>query len=200
MLASARQGPLPVWIVRLQEVADWWQERLTFGWRFTSLGSRCWRVQAICTPQATLLGRLVQIEDQSLQPFYGLDQLIRAHDFILRARCMPCLALSPRTPAEVACFLHEQGYPVHTDVEENAHEDYACYLDLPDGLGQKREEQVELRSKLLQKIEQLEKPLLRFGYWPSGYGAALSISGDIDSVTIQDFFLRIVEVRAMSQT
>jgi hypothetical protein len=31
--------------------------------------------------------------------------------------------------------------------------------------------------------------------WPEGKRAALSITGDVDSVTIQDFFLRILEVR-----
>jgi hypothetical protein len=91
-------------------------------------------------------------------------------------------------------FLHEQGYPFTPNVEESERAGYACYLDLPEGLGNSREEQRTLRSELLQKIETLEAPLLRFGYWPAGQRAALAISGDIDSVTIQDFFLRIIEV------
>ena len=70
-----------------------------------------------------------------------------------------------------------------------------CALPISTGLGRERPEQIQLRSELVQKIESLDTPLLRFGHWPSGQRAALAISGDIDSVTIQDFFLRILEVK-----
>ena len=46
----------------------------------------------------------------------------------------------------------------------------------------------------MRQIEQLDAPLLYFGCWPDGKRAALAITGDIDSVTVQDFFLRIIEV------
>jgi hypothetical protein len=49
-------------------------------------------------------------------------------------------------------------------------------------------------GELVERIEQLDKPLLHFGCWPDGNRAALSVTGDIDSVTIQDFFLRVLEV------
>lgn len=194
LLAFASSQPLPVWITRLGEVANWWQERLAFRLHFTPLDTGRWQVNATCTPRATLLGRHVEIEDHHTQSWYGADQRLEASDFIVRATCLPCLALSPRTTSVVEDFLHEQGYPFTPNVEESARAGYACYLDLPEGLGNSREEQRTLRSELLQKIETLEAPLLRFGYWPAGQRAALAISGDIDSVTIQDFFLRIIEV------
>jgi hypothetical protein len=75
---------------------------------------------------------------------------------------------------------------------------YALYLDMPGGLGTTREEQIERRSALVQRVEQLEKPFIRFGNWPDGNRATLAISGDIDSVTVQDFFLRIFEVTRYS--
>ena len=65
-------------------------------------------------------------------------------------------------------------------------------------LGETREEQIERRSWLMLELEQLEAPLLHFGCWPDGSRAALAISGDIDSVTIQDFFLRVFDVRQKS--
>jgi len=40
----------------------------------------------------------------------------------------------------------------------------------------------------VQQIEQLDEPLLYFGCWSNNNQAALAISGDIDSVTVQDFF------------
>jgi len=65
---------------------------------------------------------------------------------------------------------------------------------MPQGLGTTRGEQLKRRSVLVQQIEQVEAPLLHFGCWPDASRAALAISGDIDSVTMQDFFLRILEV------
>jgi hypothetical protein len=50
------------------------------------------------------------------------------------------------------------------------------------------------KNALVEQIEALDAPFLRFGCWPDGSRAAFAISGDIDSVTIQDFFLRIMEV------
>jgi hypothetical protein len=76
---------------------------------------------------------------------------------------------------------------------ENANS-YAMYLDMPQGLGATYEEQRKQRSMLVQQIEQLDMPFIRFGCWPDGSKAALAISGDIDSVTVQDFFLRVLEV------
>jgi len=195
LLAFASSRPLPVWVARLGEVANWWLERRDFRLNFTPLEAGRWEINATCTPRATLLGRHVEIENQPLQPWHEMDGQITARTFVVHASCQPCLVLSPRTPAEVEDFLHEQGYPVTPAVAEADHSNYACYLDLPEGLGDSREEKRKLRSELIQKIETLETPLLRFGYWPEGQRAALAVSGDIDSITIQDFFLRILEVK-----
>jgi hypothetical protein len=61
-------------------------------------------------------------------------------------------------------------------------------------LGETREKQEECKRALVEQIEALEGPFLYFGCWPNGSRAALAISGDIDSVAVLDFFLRIVEV------
>ncbi len=78
--------------------------------------------------------------------------------------------------------------------QEASHNMYTLYLDLAEGLGTTREEQLQRRSALVRQIEDIDTPFLRFGCWPDGRQAALAISGDIDSVTVQDFFLRILEV------
>ncbi len=68
------------------------------------------------------------------------------------------------------------------------------YLDIPEGLGSNRDDHAIRKKALVEQVESLESPFLRFGCWPSGVRAALAISGDIDSITVQDFFLRILEV------
>jgi hypothetical protein len=196
LLSFASSQPLPVWIARLQEVADWWRERQGFRLQVSPLDTGRWQVHASCTARATLLGRHLEVEGAEAQTWSGQEQRIDSRDCVVRASHLPALALSPRTPAEVVDFLHEQGYALIPRVAEEERAGFACYLDLPEGLGQQRAEQIRLRSELLQKLETLDGPLLRFAYWPQGQRAALAISGDIDSVTIQDFFLRILEVKS----
>ncbi len=195
LLQHASQQSQAIWITRLNEVADWWRERLHFRLHLQALGPGRWQVHTTCTARATLLGRQLQIEEQSTQPWSKQEQLIESRDFIAHASRCPTLALSPRTPLAVTAFLREQGYALTHHVAEEKQADFACYLDLPEGMGRERAEQVARRSQLLARLEALEVPLLRFGYWPEGRRAALCISGDIDAVTIQDFFLRILEVR-----
>src|SRR5579884_1969535 len=194
LLSYARSQPLPVWLVRLQEVAEWWKERSRFRLRISPLAPQSWLVEADCTPRATLLARHLIADYGCTTRWTDAEVRVHARRFIAHCSQCPCIGLSPQTPQEVVAFLYEQGYPVVRCSAEEA-DMYALYLDIPEGLGMTRQEQVQRRSVLVQQIEQVEAPLLRFGCWPDGHQAALAISGDIDSVTIQDFFLRILEVR-----
>jgi hypothetical protein len=112
---------------------------------------------------------------------------------IVQAERYPGIGLSPRTPPQIARLLAEQGY-AHTTASPEQADQFSLYLDLPEGLGETRAEQQSRCGTLIRQIEQLDAPLLSFRCWPDNYQAALAISGDIDSVTIQDFFLRILEV------
>jgi peptidoglycan/xylan/chitin deacetylase (PgdA/CDA1 family) len=193
LLAYASTRALPVWITRLRDVAQWWKERSQFKLEISCVAPNRWRVEATCTSHATLLARHLTVEDQPTAPWFGADVSIESHACMVNSAKCPCIALSPETPQHVADFLQEQGYPAVYCPGEGANL-YAIYLDLPAGLGTTREEQLQQRSKLVQQIEALAAPLLHFGCWPAGSRAALAISSDIDSVTVQDFFLRIVEV------
>lgn len=190
--ASSRQ--LPVWITSLKDIAGWWKERSQFRLSIEPQAPGRWRVEAIYTPRATLLARHLTVEDQPSTPWMGADMRIHAHSFIIETAKYPGVGVSPQTPEEVIGFLYEQGYPSqHCSKEESGN--YALYIDLPEGLGATREVQAQRKSALVQQIETLAMPFLYFGCWPDGSRAALAISGDIDSVTVQDFFLRILEVR-----
>src|SRR6266446_75194 len=193
LLSYARSRPLPVWVARIGDVAQWWKEHSAFRLNITPLGPDRWLVEANCTARATLLARHLTVEHRPTSPWYGADVRVQSHCFTVNATCCPCIGVSPQTPQQVLDFLNEQGYPAMRCRQEEA-PTYAMYLDKPEGLGETREEQAECKSSLIQQIEDLEAPLLHFGCWPSGNQAALAISGDIDSVTVQDFFLRILEV------
>ena len=193
LLSYARSRPLPVWVTRIGDVAEWWKERSAFRLNITSLGSDRWQVEASCTPRATLATRHLTIEDQQTNPWYGTDVCVQSHNFTVNSPCCPCIGVSEQTPQKVPDFLYEQGYPCVRCSQEEAYT-YAMYLDKPEGLGETREEQEMCKRTLVEQIEALEAPFLYFACWPNGNRAALAISGDIDSVTVQDFFLRILEV------
>lgn len=196
LLTYAYSRPQPVWMTRLGEIALWWKERSQFTLTITPQSEQRWHVETSCTPRARILARHMTVEDAPTIPWSAMenrDMVITATSFTVQATTCPCIALSPATPPSVADFLHEQGYPAVGCLQSEAHL-YTLFLDEPEGLGKTRQEQLQRRSTLVETIEQLEKPLIRFGNWPDGNRAALAISGDIDSVTVQDFFLRIIEV------
>lgn len=194
LLAFSQKQSLPVWVSSLRDVELWWRERRRFTLAIQSSGEGTWRVEATCTPRATLLGRHIEVEGASVVPWYGGDSVIDGRAFTVRALTCPCIALSPRTSQDVEDFLLEQGYPIER-VDADRSQDFALYLDIPEGLGEARADQIARRSALVAQIESVQKPLVRFGVWPERARAALSITGDIDSITIQDFFLRIIEAR-----
>jgi hypothetical protein len=193
LLATARSQPLPVWVARLGEVAEWWRARSQFKIQITPQAPGRWLVEAMCSPRATLIARHLEVVDQPATARTDGEVWISSHRFTVSAPRCPCLAVSPQTPQEVLHFLQEAGYPAARCSPGDAQE-YALYLELPEGLGTTREQRIQQCSALVDQIEHLEAPFLRFGCWPDGNQAALSVTGDIDSVTIQDFFLRILEV------
>ncbi|HEX6110541.1 MAG TPA: polysaccharide deacetylase family protein [Ktedonobacteraceae bacterium] len=197
LLSFACTRPLPVWIASLKDVAWWWKERSQFRLIITPQAPDHWKVEAICTPRATLLARHLTVEDQAAMPWTDTDICVQSRCFVVNSVQCPCIGVSPHSPKEVIDFLYEQGYPIERGNENESHT-YALYLDLPEGFGATREEQTRRKIALVQQVEELAAPFLYFGCWPNGSRAALAISGDIDSVTVQDFFLRILEVRQLT--
>lgn len=194
LLSHAHNQPLPVWSARLKDIAQWWKERSQFTFKMTAQDLDRWCIEANCSSRATVLARHVVVEDAATTSWFGSDVHVQAQSFMVSAKQCPCIGLSFQTPGEVADFLQEQGYPFIRCSQEEG-DTYALYLDMPEGLGKTREEQLKRRSVLVQRIEQLEAPLLHFGCWPDANRMAIAITGDIDSVTIGDFFLRILEVK-----
>lgn len=194
LLFTSSQQELPVWVARLCDVAAWWRERATSALRVTAAGADHWRIRALGSPRLTVLTRNVAIEDAPSIPWPQDETRAQAHDFTVSAPTFPGVAVSPRTAPDAIQFLREQGYPmVNVDAPDASR--YGVYLDLPDGLGATRRDRQNAASELVRRIEHGATPLARIGQWPDGRRAALSITGDIDSITIQDFFLRIIEVR-----
>lgn len=199
LLRQAGEFALPVWVTRLCEVKDWWRERATTAARVTRTDDGHWRVEVIGSPRATLLTRNLTVESGELTPWPGGDSQVTGRSCVVAAAAFPGVALSERSTDDVERMLREQGYPI-LRVASEAQAAGSVFVDRPEGLGATRTERQQTASALVKLIEQGAAPLARIGLWPEGRRAALSITGDIDSVTIQDFFLRILEVRRFSAT
>lgn len=200
LLATARSQPQPVWVASLEQVAAWWREHRALQLRIIPQGANQWLVEGPDNPRATVLARHVTIEGTPFTPWFGADARLEAGAHTVRAARCPCVALSSATPKDVEDYLQEQGYPTVRVSAADA-SSYTVYLDLPEGLGEhdSREVRWRRRGDLLERLARLEEPLLRIGPWPDGARAALAITSDIDSVTIQDFFLRVLEVRGATR-
>jgi hypothetical protein len=195
LLATASAQPLPVWIARIGDVAGWWRERRATTLAVTPAGAGRWRVVTNGSPRASVLARGVAVEGTPAEE-WGDDDLLRvaASDFIVQAEHAPVVAVTARTPDDVRDFLAEQGYPV-VMAGDTQGDNTGCVVDQPGGLGATRAEQIARRAALVEQVEGSAAPLVRLALWPDRYHAALAVSGDIDSITVQDFFLRILEVR-----
>ena len=93
----------------------------------------------------------------------------------------PFVGLPASAPGPVVSFLQEQGYIVDTaDTATRC----AIYLDAAT-LDRMTEVQ------LVNHIEALPGPLVRYWRWPNGAKSALCITGDLDALTILDYASRL---------
>jgi dihydroxyacid dehydratase/phosphogluconate dehydratase len=68
-------------------------------------------------------------------------------------------------------------------------EKYPLYLNTLDHF------KPEDERRLISLIETANEPLIRFWRWPNQYRSTLTITGDIDSITLFDFAVRLIEAR-----
>jgi Polysaccharide deacetylase len=176
--AAAKRSP-PVWLAPLDEIATWWRERSRSSVELLELGSGMLRVSIRGPEGVSLLGRGLDLPGEP-----WLDGYVRTDDtdVVLRATTRPFLAVHPASAPSLITFLREQGYIV--ELTDSLHE-HAYFLRRDRFL---REDQ----RGLLSELEGGGFPLLRLARWPYGSRSALSITGDVDALTIWDYASRFV--------
>ncbi|RLC80731.1 MAG: hypothetical protein DRJ03_21135 [Chloroflexi bacterium] len=180
VLSEARTLRPSVWIARLDEIAAWWRARAAATVEITSSGEGKWHVAVDGPRGATVLARQVQI-DTSTTPWADGYRQVNGTTFNVRSPLQPCIGISPGATPELASFLRQQGYIVETGVENRR---YSYYFD-------RAEFAAEQERTLLAQIEETDFPLVRLSRWPNGARSALSITGDIDALTLWDYGLRL---------
>jgi peptidoglycan/xylan/chitin deacetylase (PgdA/CDA1 family) len=181
VLAAARTGSPPVWIVRHDEIARWWRDRVETTVMVSSARPGWIRVSARGPAGLTLLARNVVVSGRT-EPWSGDTARIGGTEVEVAARPRrPFIGVHDRCPDSVSQFLREQGYIVEAARSDGEHE---CFV-------QRDRFDLDDRLPLLTQIEGGSFPLLRLGRWPSGAGSALSLTGDVDALTIGDYASRL---------
>jgi len=182
VLAEARQRKPEIWIARLDQIASWWQRRSRAKLEVTQISNQRFRVNLEGDPEATLLLRgLPQVAATS---WSGHDQVARAKTFEITSAIKPVVGVTSRSPEIVRHFLSEEGFPIEVSDDPHA---FGAYVDIQNEIWEE--------AGLLAEIDRAPGPLVRLWRWPGSARSALAVTGDIDSITLQDFALRLWETR-----
>jgi peptidoglycan/xylan/chitin deacetylase (PgdA/CDA1 family) len=182
VLDAARAASPPVWIARHDEIARWWHERARATVETTAAARPGWvRIRARGPAGLTLLARNVAVAS-GVRPWMGDTVAVDGTDVEVNARPRrPFVGVHGDCADSVAWFLRQQGYIVEDAGTDDVH---ACFVwrdrfDLED------------RLPLLAWIEGGSFPLVRLGRWPAGAASAVSVTGDVDALTLGDYTARL---------
>jgi peptidoglycan/xylan/chitin deacetylase (PgdA/CDA1 family) len=182
VLDAARAARPPVWIARHDEIARWWRGRMDASILVSDARGRGWLRITIDGPTGlTVLARKVAVAGRA-EPWTRDTVRIRGAELEVPAQpCRPFIGVHPDCPEGVSRFLREHGYIVEVTRSDDEH---ACVVR------RDRFEPADQRA-LLAEIETGSFPLVWLARWPSGAAAALSVTGDVDALTIGDYASRL---------
>jgi hypothetical protein len=181
--AASRRQP-PIWIARLDQIAEWWLEKAANSVSIQDEHNQV-KIQFNCSPRTGFLIRepgMPYQADGELAPWDGSYYRFLGKQLIFPSSPRPFVGLDQGAPDLVKSCLAEQGYIL--DTSPNA---YLCTVYLS-------REAIEACASYLTLITEIEKskgPLLRFNRWPNDTKCALSISGDLDALSLFDYSARI---------
>ena len=180
VLAEARTLRPSVWLARMDEIAAWWLARACATVQVTQPNHGEYRFAIDGPDGTTVLARNVQVDAPSVPRVDNYHQ-VTATTFTVRAPFRPCLGLSSATSPQLASCLRQQGYIVEVSEDSRS---YSLYFDVP-------EFTPEHERSVLAHIEESDRPLVRLGRWPNGAKSVLTVTGDVDALTLWDYGLRL---------
>ncbi len=181
VLEKARELTPGVWFARLEEIARWWLARASTQVEINSAPNGMVHLTAQGPEGLTILARGVQAIGPA-QPWDGPWQILGVGQAVFMAHERPLIGVSAQTDAAFTSFLRQQGFITEVCADPAF---TSIYFHRPSF--QRGDERA-----VLAEIESSEAPLVRFGRWPNGAKSALTVSGDIDALTIRDYFLRFI--------
>jgi peptidoglycan/xylan/chitin deacetylase (PgdA/CDA1 family) len=159
-----------VWIPTLGEIATWWRERDGAHVTVQGAGNSCWQ--------------MVVGGPARLAVTCGARACVGPGSLLVTSSRKPVIHCGPAWPESTRQRLRDAGYV--TEYGEADGRGYALDLDgmlPPDSPADSVVRYVQVHSGNLLRLEP----------WPAAYRSCLSITGDIDALTLIDFALRLKE-------
>jgi peptidoglycan/xylan/chitin deacetylase (PgdA/CDA1 family) len=176
VLREANGATPAVWIARLREINEWWREKADFSARIGPAS-----IDFDCSDRATILVRGLAA-DGATRPWHGSYRVLKARTLALADGAYPLIGVSPEFPPEAADFLRNQGYVLHEGDDGRQ-----CTISLDAATVKAHKTEVEL----LDYVESSQAALVRFWRWPNGARSALSVTGDLDALSLVDYGARL---------
>jgi hypothetical protein len=178
-LQAARQLRPHTWVAALYEISDWWREKSKFT-SGISVSSKGIQISFMCSPSATILAKGLDTEGKG-EPWDGAYLRLKARTLDVPVKPRPFIGVASSVPRQVTSFLQDQGYIL--DLSESASQ---CAIYLDSAILDKLKTQLELVIWL----EESAGPIVRYWRWPDGAKSALSITGDLDALSLLDYVSR----------
>ncbi len=169
LLADARTRKPAVWIATLDEIAQWWEAKARNRAQMVREATG-YRVNVDACPGSTLIVRRG-----------GTEQAVDATTLLIDSPSRPCVGVAPGSSSEAIAVLTDIGYIVEVGDRSDGYSVHLGSLEKHDYAA------IEASRRV---IAESPRPLVRFATWPRGCGSALSVTGDIDALTIWDFVRR----------
>ncbi len=184
VLERARGLQPPVWLATLREIGRWWSQRLTWRLQVQPREEGGYRVTAPEAAAATVVVRGVETEPAAL-PWFGPYRRVPSPTFSLSGPRLPAIAVEEGSAPSLTAFLREEGFLLSQDIGAGLE---GLHLPAYASFGE------EDKRDVLGLIESSDAPLVRLWRWPDGARCALSVTGDVDAMTVLDFLRRPLEV------
>jgi peptidoglycan/xylan/chitin deacetylase (PgdA/CDA1 family) len=165
-----------VWLTSLSSIAEWWNEKEGFWMDICKKGIDEYAIRVHGSKRATVL-----VKTNENGNFFNEYSVIDKNSFTIRSSKRPTIGISKNSSPNLIKFLKNEGFVFEIPGDENNHSIFLNDLEVFN-------EDDEI--KVLQKIDHTPSPVVRFWRWPNGCRSAVAITGDIDSLTSTDFFLR----------
>lgn len=180
VIGRAKRKAPPVWIASLGEISTWWREKAGFR-ADAALSPTGMRLVFTCTDRATILAKGCPPVGATAV-WDGGYRRIRTRILDVPAFPRPFLGITPGTSQGTIRFLREQGYILD---ESTLARSCGIFLD------EARLASLPSQTRLIEFIESQSGPLVRFGRWPDGAKGAMSLSGDLDALSLADYIMRL---------
>jgi hypothetical protein len=180
LLGQAKRKNPRVWIARLCDISGWWREKAGFKTEIVPLSAGI-RLVFKCTQRATILAKGLALNGLKSE-WDGNYIRLKAETLDIPSFPRPFVGLSSDVHEKTSRFLREQGYILD---EGQTAPSCGIYLDST------RLSMLANETQLIDFIDSCGGPLVRFGRWPDGAKSALAVTGDLDALSLADYFSRL---------